>query len=237
MILGSAKQVSRILENQPYIRLVNQPIEMVTEARNLGVIFESNLRFEKHIQEAVRNCFYRLKILYTYRPFLSEDMRVRLCETLVLSKLNYADTVFGSCLLARTVRQLQRVQNACARFCFSIPPREHVTPFLNNSNLLKMQSRRMHHFATLLFDIIHTKTPEYLYYKINWAKNNNKYHTRAAIYMIQTPQHRTAAFRGSFKYSASKCWNNLPPPIRTLKSRQTFSTSLKSYLLELQKSS
>lgn len=49
------------------------------------------------------------------RSFLSVDLRINLCEELILSKINYI-TSYGSFLLSRTHELLQRVQNACARF-------------------------------------------------------------------------------------------------------------------------
>lgn len=139
-----------------------------------------------------------------------------LCESLVLSKLNYADVVYGPCLLSRTERLIQRVQNACARFCFTVPPRAHITPFLNRANLLKMAPRRNLHLATLLFGVILSNQPEYLFRKLKWAHEARKYHTRASQYLILTPQHKTVAFRGSFRFAASHCWNSLPPPLRDL---------------------
>lgn len=210
------------------------PIAQVQEARNLGVIFDGQLHFETHVTEAVRNCFYRLKLLYNIRPYISVDIRVMLCETLILSKLNYADTVYGTCILGKTEKLLQRVQNAYARYCYNIPPRSHITPFLNKGNLMKMAARRKLHLATLLFDVVLSKTPEYLFRKLSWSKNHNTIKTRASSYLLLTPRHRTAAFRGSFKFAASRCWNDLPPPLRLLKSVHCFKIKYKKHLLEEQ---
>lgn len=38
-----------------------------------------------------KNCFYRLKVLYKVRNFLDVELRIRLCDVLILSKHNYAD--------------------------------------------------------------------------------------------------------------------------------------------------
>lgn len=219
------------------IKINGHPIAQVQEARNLGVMFDGHLRFETHVLDAIRNCFYRLKLLYQIRQYLSVDMRVMLCESLILSKLNYADTVYGTCILGKTEKLIQRVQNACARFCFNIPPRAHVTPFLNSGNLMKMTARRQLHLATLLFDVIVSKQPEYLYSKLSWSKNYHKVNTRASSYMLITQRHRTTAFRGSFKFAATRCWNDLPPPLRKIKTVKTFKLKFKDYLLRKQKAS
>ena len=177
----------------------------------------------------VKQCFFRLKVLYQIREYLSTDIRIRLCETLVLSKLNYADTVVGGCLLGRTKRLIQRVQNSCARYCFPIPRRHHVTPYLNRSGLLNMDSRRLLHFASLLFGLIKNRSPSYLYDKLSFTKRRSRITDR-----LICPLHKTAAFRGSFRYSATKCWNNIPPPIRDSSSVNTFKLKYKKHLLMLQ---
>lgn len=235
LAMGSKKQVADIVAHSPQVAILNEPIEYVTEARNLGLIMDSHLRFEHHVQEAVRSCLYRLKVLYRVRPYLSVDLRLTLCESLILSKLNYADVVFGPCLLSRTERLIQRVQNACARFCFKVPARAHITPFLNQANLMKMAARRKLHLATMLFGVIRNHQPEYLYKKLIWAQETRRYESRASVFVLKCHRHKSMAFRGSFRFAATHCWNSLPPPLRSLKTVETFSTRLRWLLLSDQK--
>ena len=236
MILGSGNQILKVPRGHMKVFVRDVEVERVVEARNLGVLMDAGLRFESHVIEVVRSCFYRLKLLYRIRDFLSEDLRVRLCDSLVLSKLSYADLVYGPRLLARTQRLVQRVQNACARYCFRVPPRTHVTPFMNCAGMLKMVLRQELHLATLLFGLVKSKTPEYLFGKLEWRRGRGgDSGSRVVSCPLKLPSFRTAAFRGSFKYAASKCWNNLPPPIRELNSVISFKKTLKQYLINHQK--
>lgn len=230
IVLGTKLQINRINSFLPAIKIEQETIEQVTEARNLGVLFDNNLRFEKHVSEVARQCNYRLKILYRMRQYLSEELRIYLCEALVLSKLNYADTVIGGCLLARTKNLIQRVQNSCARYCFSIPRRAHVTPFLNSSNLMNMHSRRTLHFAGLLFGVIKNQDPSYLYSKLKFTERASRFNDR-----LICPTYNSASFRGSFRYLATKCWNNIPPPLRNLNNVKAFKLNYKRLLLSSQK--
>lgn len=213
------------------ISIMDKPIERVEEAKNLGLLMDGQLRFENHIGKVVSNCFYRLKVLYGIRDYLSTDLRVMLSESLILSRLNYCDVVYGGCILGRTRKLIQRVQNACARFCFKVPPRSHITPYLNNAKLLNMEARRQLHLAKLLFGIVRGRRPIYLYEKLEWSSRARFVHKDRLLF----PAHRTMAFRGSFKYAASKCWNNIPPPVREASSRYAFGRQLRVYLLERQK--
>lgn len=166
LILGTRTQIRKIISLSPKIKLQNTQVELVSVAINLGVLMDENLRFDQHILQIVRNCFYRLKLLYQIRKYLKPHVRVKLCEALVLSKLNYADIVTCPRLLMRTKNLIQKVQNACARYCFNVPPRSHVTPYLNSAKMLKINYRSQLHFATLLFGIVKYKMPLYLYHKL-----------------------------------------------------------------------
>lgn len=240
IVFGPAKFCEKFnTDDGPAISILGTNIERTTEARNLGVIFDSCLRFESHVLGLIKNCFYRLKVLYKVRNLLSEKARIALCEALVLSRLNYGDLVYGPRLLCRTKRKIQRVQNACARFCFDIPPRTHVTPFLNSASMLNMESRRRLHLASLMFDVIYHKNPEYLYVKLKFSCFHKQYGSgapRSVRVPLAMHTHKTVGFTGSFRYQATKCWNNIPPPLRAAKSKYTFKTQIKSALLECQRS-
>lgn len=147
------------------------------------------------------------------------------------SKLNYADTVFGACLLARIRGLIQPLQNACARYCFPVLRWAHATSFLNNANLSKLETCRQLHFAVLLFGIIKTKQPSFLYDKLRFFSVYFRHISR-----LLCLRHRTARFLNSFCYAASKCWNNLPPPIQNASSLSSFKKILKAHLLNVQQS-
>lgn len=230
LAIGTKTQIRKINSHNIELKLGGVKIEQVTEARNLGVLMDDGLKFEKHVLETVRNCFYRLRVLYKIRNYLDVDTRIHLCESLILSKLNYADTVIGGCLLVRTKKIIQRIQNSCARFCFTIPRRAHITPYLNSNNLLNMESRRALHFASLLFGVIQKQQPSYLYNKLKFCNRQSRIPLRMVC-----PSHHSSAFRGSFRYCATKCWNNIPPPIRQSPSIGSFKLKYKKYLLTKQK--
>lgn len=234
VLFGTKSQLSK-LPSSLCVMLMGEPIDRVNDARNLGVQMDSLLRYEKHVAESVRNCFYRLKILYKIRPHLSEELRLQLVESLVLSKLNYADTVYGPRLLRKTDRLIQRVQNACVRFCFDVTSRSHVSPFLNKHRILKMKLRRKLHMACLLFGTLKFKEPIYLLNKVNWLSSREKGIGRQCSQQLLIPAHKSATFKGSFRYAASKIWNNIPPPLRKVDiSMTTFRNNLRKYLLDEQ---
>ncbi|KAI5636771.1 reverse transcriptase (RNA-dependent DNA polymerase) domain-containing protein [Phthorimaea operculella] len=197
MVLGSKKQVSRCVMQAPNVTVLGTPVELVTQAKNLGIEMDSRLRFQAHIESIARTCLYRLKIFYKIRHLLSTDVRLKICESLILSRLNYCDVVIGPCLLSTSKKLIQRVQNACTRFCYKVPPRTHITPVLNNHGILNMESRRYLHFSSLVHSVVKFKSPPYLFSKLKWATYNFNSRNKNS-FLLKTPFHKTRAFEGSF---------------------------------------
>lgn len=235
LILGSKHQCESISNLNPCVQINNTNIECEKIARNLGLTMDSELRFEAHVGAKIRNAFYRLKVLYGIRNHLTEKVRILLTESLVLSLFNFCDVVYGPRLFVKTERAIQRVQNACARFCFPVPKRAHITPYLNEKGILKMKARRQLHLASLVHKIVHHHKPEYLFNKFTWAKDYHRHNLRSVVAdMMMVPRHKTMGFKGCFKYAATKIWNDLPPPLHKCMSTHTFKKHLRSHLFALQ---
>lgn len=158
-----------------------------------------------------------------------------LTESLVLSVLNFGDIVYGPRLFVKTERAIQRVQNSCARFCFHIPKRAHVTPFLNEKGILKMKERRLLHLSSLVHRVVYSKRPMYLFTKFVWRNDIHGTNTRRGhLNLMASPWSNTVGFRGTFKFAAAKVWNDLPPPLRQYMPPITFKKTLKKVLLNKQ---
>lgn len=236
MVLGTRHQCESIIQMNPCIEINQQSIERVTKARNLGLVLDSELRYVEHINNIIRSAFFRLKVLYRIRCYLTERVRILLTESLVLSLFNFCDVVYGPRLFAKTERAIQRVQNACARFCFDIPRRSHVSPFLNQKGILKMSARRKLHLACLFQRVVQSRRPKYLYTKFVWARDHCTYHhTRSKeSHKIIMTRHNTEGYRGCFKYAASKIWNDLPPPLHEPMTNMTFKKHLRRIYFNIQ---
>ena len=95
----------------------NKFLEVMESYKLLGVHLSNNFRWDKHINETVSSCYASLAILRKLRNMAPFDLRKRLAETLILSKLDYCDLVFYP-LPAKLLKRLQRVQSSAA--CFNV---------------------------------------------------------------------------------------------------------------------
>ena len=74
IILGShpnLKTISRMV--LPVININNQPIKRKNEVKNLGVIFDETLSWDKHINRCIGKAYGKLKQAYRFKNFLSKS--------------------------------------------------------------------------------------------------------------------------------------------------------------------
>ncbi|KAI4895036.1 hypothetical protein NFI96_023601 [Prochilodus magdalenae] len=75
------------------------------------------------------SCRFLLYNIRRIRPFLSQEATQLLVQSLVISRLDYCNSLLAG-LPHRTIRLLQMIQNAAARLIFRLPKFTHVTPLL-----------------------------------------------------------------------------------------------------------
>ncbi len=117
-------------------------------ARNLGVMIDDQLTFSDHIAKTARSCRFALFNIKKIRPFFSEHASQLLVQALVLSRLDYCNALLAG-LPASSIKPLQLIQNAAARYIFNEPKRTHVTPRFINLHWLPIAARIK--FKALMF--------------------------------------------------------------------------------------
>lgn len=81
-----------------------------------------------------------------------------------------------------------------------------------------------------LFGVIQSHLPKLLYDGLAFRAIETSRTTRAAVTLLSLRLCRTEVYKRSFKVSASKLWNDLPPPIREAQSIEEFKSMLYEYL-------
>lgn len=230
MLLGNNQTILNYLSDNLDICVNNTKIPIVKDARNLGIYFDSNLKFDIHVKNKLKIAYMRLKGLVYFKKHLPQNTKYYLCNSLILSLFDYGDVVYGSSLTQIVARSIQKLQNSCMRFSYNISFRTHITPYLNQFNILSMVNRRKLHMLTFIYRILQTGQPPYL--KSLFIPFDHTHVTRN-LHRFRIPQHRTAGFQKSFSFLAPQLWNSLPISVKCFKSHY-FNKYVKNNLLVLQ---
>ncbi len=116
--------------------------------RNLDIVIDDQLTFADHIAKTARSCRFALFNIKKIRHFLSEHASQLLVQALVLSRLDYCNTLLAG-LPASYNKPFQLIQNAAAKLIFNDPKIMHVTSLFHNLHWLPIAARIK--FKALMF--------------------------------------------------------------------------------------
>lgn len=232
-IIFGPRRRREIFENAYRDRIVleSTPITFFKTIRNLGLIMDQDLRFTQHINKCIQRGYLNLKKIYEHRTILPKKTKTMLCESYVLSQVNYCDTVYGPCIKQSDATRIQRLQNSCLRLIHGIRKYQHISHTLKTTNWLNMYSRRYVHSATLFFKIIKNQVPKYLHRKLRFRTDVHTLNLRFRG-RLTPPKHKLELFKRSFSYQIATTINKLPAKILQSKNVSIFKKQLFKFLLK-----
>lgn len=183
-------------------------ISFLEFTRNLGLTVDTDLRFSRHISNCLLKAYASLRNLYQFRSILSKSSKILLCESTVLSYMNYCDAVYGPCLTAFDKNRIQVLQNSCLRLIHGLRKYDSVSYTLKTTGWLSMELRRRFHSYVLFYRIITEKLPINLYNRITFRSAVHSINIRSKR-TISIPKHRTDIFTRSYSYQVPNCMNSL----------------------------
>ncbi|KAK3566179.1 hypothetical protein QTP86_028434 [Hemibagrus guttatus] len=143
------------------ISLSNSMISPSATARNLGVTMDNQLSFSSHVTNVTRSCRFLLYNIRRIRPFLSTQATQVLVQSLVISRLDYCNSLLAG-LPLNAIRPLQMIQNAAARLVFNLPKFSHTTPLLRSLHWLPVAARIRFKTLMLAYKAKNGPAPSYL---------------------------------------------------------------------------
>ena len=146
-MLITTRQMSRVHDLGDYtppLSLKNKLVDRVDRFKLLGTFLSEDLKWTEHVNNVTSSCFGVLAVLRKIKNMTPQETKKSLVQSLVLSKLNFNDTVTYP-LPMFLQKRMQRVQKAAARFVLNRYCSEDVLqlgwlPTLENTklNILKL---------------------------------------------------------------------------------------------------
>ncbi|KAK3544604.1 hypothetical protein QTP86_017634, partial [Hemibagrus guttatus] len=143
------------------ISLSNSMISPTASARNLGVTMDNQLSFSSHVTNVTRSCRFLLYNIRRIWPFLSTQATQVLVQSLVISRLDYCNSLLAG-LPLNAIRPLQMIQNAAARLVFNLPKFSHTTPLLRSLHWCPVAARIRFKALMLAYKAKNGPAPSYL---------------------------------------------------------------------------
>ena len=91
MLIGTPQRLSKVRTDS--LLVAGTFVSSVSEAKNLGVWFDSKFQFQTHINKTCQSAFYYIYNIRRTRKFLSFEAAKTLVQALVISFLDYCNSV------------------------------------------------------------------------------------------------------------------------------------------------
>ena len=98
----------------PSFQIGQSVIQPTSSVRNLGVQLRSDLTINDQVNAVVRSCNYNIRQLRAVRSALSQEALRDAAYALVLSRLDYCNSLYGNALVTQ-MRKFQMIINMAAR--------------------------------------------------------------------------------------------------------------------------
>jgi hypothetical protein len=225
MMIFSTAQLARKhnLDSVPLeVSVNNTDIQRVECYKLLGIHLTQHLKWGEHVKNTTASCYATIAVLRKLKHLDRYNLRKTLAESLVLSKLDYGDTVFNP-LTNVDLKRLQKCQNAAASFVLGkyVKDREN----LEKVGWLPMKERRDLHLLQQTFKAIHFPNwPQYI--SLEQSVNERNLRSQGSIRLKVPLENKT------FQDNASKLFNSLPIHIRNCKDFNIFTKLNKDFLIE-----
>ncbi|XP_071389800.1 uncharacterized protein, partial [Centroberyx affinis] len=217
------------VQQQISIQLESAQLMPTKSARNLGVMIDDQVTFKEHVASVARSCRFALYNIRTIRPYLSKHAAQLLVEALVISHLDYCNSILAG-LPAGTLKPLQMIQNAAVRLVFNQPKRAHVTPLFISLHWLPVAARIKFKSLMLAYKAATKTTPAYLNSLIQVYAPSCSLRSAMERRLVLPPQQGPKSLARLFSSVVPRWWNELPNSIRSAESLSILKKRLKTQL-------
>ena len=200
-------------------RLNGIAIRSVFDARDLGVIIDSELLFDKHVDSVVKKAYMRIGILF--RSFVTRDVRTlrQAYVTFIRPILEYASTVWSP-YKVKHITAIERIQR---HFTRRIPSLHELSysERLAVINLDTLELRRLRADLLMYYKILNGLSPltanEYFTVTVNdrVTRSSDKL-------LLSKPSISTNVLENDFFVRRINCWNELPDSVKRASSINVF---------------
>ena len=202
---------------------------MSSNAKNLGVVFDSTFNMATHINNVCKKAFYEIRNIGRIRRFLDDKAAEALVHAFVSSKLDYCNSLLYG-LPKKQHEKLQRVLNCAARVVSKVQKYEHITPVLSSLHWLPIPQRIEYKVILMTFKALNGLAPKYLEELLVWHKAPRSLRSNDRKLLV-VPRTKLKYFGDrAFVKAAPVLWNSLPLSMRQITELDSFKSCLKTQL-------
>ena len=230
VFFGQSRVISQLEEKT--INVNGHDISPCSTVKNLGVMMDNSLTMVPQVNALTKSMYFQIRNIASVRNYLTKDVAKTLMTSLVLSKLDYCNSLLAG-LPDNTLSKLQVAQNNAARVVERVRKRDSAKPLLYNLHWLPVKERITYKIALLCFKCINRTAPHYLQDAVSLYCPNRPLRSSNDTTVLRLPRmHYKTLGERSFSFMGPKLWNALPRALRDCPDEGQFKRQLKHYLFK-----
>ena len=230
LIIGSSHQKSKTDIKE--LRIGKSQIPPSSEARNLGVVVDSDMSMKPSFSSILKAGYYHIHNIGRIRKYLSADATQLLVRSFVTFRLDMCNSLLYG-LPQTQLDRLQRLQNTAARLVTRTKKYSHITPVLQNLHWLPVKDRIDFKILLLVFKCLQGIAPTYLSELLSYYNPERTGLRSESKNLLDEPRSHNSFGDRAFYICAPRLWNKLPLNIKNCTSIvDTFKTVLKTHLFD-----
>ena len=230
IIIGTKQQRQKLSNHFP-VKLLDNDISPSDSVRNLGVIFDSDFSFHKHVSNICKSCFYHIRDLRRIQRHIPLSTAKTISNALISSRLDYCNSLINN-IAKQDLSKLQRVQNCLARVILRAPRFSPSLPLLKQLHWLPVNYRIKFKLCTLTFRALAIHQPPYLASLLHFS-NIPRQLRSSTSQQLSIPRTKLNLGKRAFSVAAPIIWNELPTTLKSCESLASFRKNLKTYLFKI----
>jgi hypothetical protein len=229
LIIGTPGKLKQVLFNE--IDICDARVPSSLKARNLGVFFDKEMNLNSQVNNLCRSGFYHIRNLSAIRNILDMDSAKLAANAFVTSTLDYGNSLLYG-LPKTKINKLQVMHNAAARVVIKAhkSDRLSMTAVRKDLHWLPVEARIQFKTLALTWKAYHGTGPKYLTDLINKKQRSHNIRSNDDFLLNVPVTKLVTCGDRAFQNAAPLLWNNLPLPIRTTETLNSFKSKLKTYL-------
>ena len=189
------------------------------------------LKNKDHINKITSSTYNILRKVHQSRSLLDKHTTKIIIQELVLSKLDYCNSLLLG-LPEYQMNKLQQIQNMACRVIFHLRKYDHIMQHLKALHWLKIRERIAYKIALLIHKCKNNQAQVYLQELLPSKHHERPLRSSMSEYLNSDFCRNTHTLRSSFSAAGPKIWNSLPLDTRMEKYTVTFKKKLKTYLFK-----
>ena len=159
MLMVGTRQLMNQMESSVNINFMGKNRIPVTEVKDLGMLLDPHLTYDKHIQALSSSCISKLGQIGRVKHNFDQPTLATNIDTLVMSKINYCSTVWSD-TLDSNIKKIQLIQNCAARLITGVPKYDYISQTLKALGWLPIKEHLLYRDALLTFKCMKNKVPQ-----------------------------------------------------------------------------